>query len=672
MNRFLLLISLSILLAFNSATSFLYANNPVYENRRLAYIDSSLAHFSDHAIVLQAYKNQPLNQSALDGMTVGITTHGTVDFDLVKLVRILFLTNAQSNTTYNSQILTAVNSLPYWINYGDTLRGYWSENHMIQWMSSDWLLHEKYGKAIDPHLSSRLRHYLRVKIKYGFYEFFSSVYAPYCLSGLLNLADFSQDVEIKNLASQAATRLLKSILMVTNDKGVFFPAAGRNYTGKYDSPYDQNHNNLIYMLTGFGSAPTSASHGGVFLATSSLFTDSISTSWSATLDTLYKNGHSLDSSFVINDSLYPLDRTIAQWSFGGYFHPRVAQETGQLLVDSNMWKHVDFQPFYSLRNISPPAFPNIAEYLGVASKSSLLCGEDIAIFKHNSITLSSIQDYWKGKLGYQQFPCVANVGTTAVYVASGQVDSTWNAGGGSNNNEHLPYVKQKKNIALLMYRPEPKPDILPYTHNEVALRWATNDFDQVVYDSLWIIGRQQNRFAAVRRYCTDYISGVPACNYNTDGQAWVVVVGDSTMYGSFSNFQTIVHQSQFEEQRYYDSVNKKSTYYAKIVFDTTTIDYAWENDSVNTTGIDKIEENQIAVYPNPVKDEAVIDISQLNGKPFSLEILNVAGQKVYDRKIAEKSSNDLHINTSDLHAGVYILSINCEEKSYKSRMVKIE
>src|SRR5690606_26438907 len=104
-------------------------------------------------------------------------------------------------------------------------------NHMIMWMSSDWLLHERYGKTIDGNLRNRLVHYLEMKIQYGFYEFFSSTYAPYAFSGLVNLADFSQDVQIKNLATQAAQKLLSDILLLTNDKGVFYPVAGRNYPG---------------------------------------------------------------------------------------------------------------------------------------------------------------------------------------------------------------------------------------------------------------------------------------------------------------------------------------------------------------------------------------------------------------------------------------------------------
>jgi len=205
------------------------SNNPIYEQRRTAYINNALTHFDWDAVTLQAYSGVPVDSVALHTLLTNILSEETSDFDIEKLVRILYFTNG----TYDSLILPVVNSIPYWLTYHDTTRCYWSENHLAQWMSSDWLMHEKYGRHIDSTLDYRLRHYLRLKVQYGFYEFFSSVYAPYCLAGLLNLADFAQDAEIKALATKAAQILLCNILKLTNDKGVFFPAAGRNYYGKW-------------------------------------------------------------------------------------------------------------------------------------------------------------------------------------------------------------------------------------------------------------------------------------------------------------------------------------------------------------------------------------------------------------------------------------------------------
>lgn len=645
-----------------------FANDPAYLQRQSDYIATALGNFDSDAITIQAHQNVPLDSVTLNNMLNGIATGTTSDFTIVKLIRILFFTNG----AYDAEILPVLNSVPYWINKDDTVRNYWSENHMIMWMSSDWLLHEKYGRAIDNTLDARLRHYLELKVQYGFYEFFSSTYAPYSLSGLLNLADFSQDVQIKNLATQAAQRLLKDLLMLTNDKGVFFPVAGRNYPGKYENPYGQNHNNLIYLLTGFGQAPVKASHAGGFLATSTLPVDSVIASWTPVMDTLLTIGHSLDSGFVLNSGMSPVDKIVFQWSSGAYFHPDVVQETVQLLVDSNMWRHVDFELLQPISFISPQDFPTLSNALSVVSKSSVICGQDIAIFKHNSVTLASVPDFWKGKVGFQQHPCVANAGTTAVYTASGEVKSDWTERNPDNANAHLPYVAQKKNLALLMYRPEPIPILLGtrFSDKSVALHWQDADFDEVVDSGFWLLGRQHNSYVAVRRSCTEEVNGVRACTTN-GGQTWVLAVGDSGMYGSFANFQNSIQQAQFTEEWRYDSLAQQSVYYAKISLDTVSIEYAWGVDS-NLTGLTNTPPySSFSVFPNPTDGAFTIDASPLFSQQASIRVFNMLGKEVYHEAIGNISARHLSINGAGWKPGIYTVVLETSSQRLVSKISKV-
>jgi hypothetical protein len=243
-------------------SNLLFSQNPAFEQRKTIYNNEVLSNINNKPIIIQAYKNMPVDANALNTILTNISTKSTADFDIVKLIRILFFTNGE----YDSLILPVLRPIPFWLEKNEDNREYWSENHMIMWMSSDWLLHEKYGKEVDSNLIYRLKHYLELKQEYGFYEYFSSVYLPYTLSGLLNLADFAQDTEIKNLATVVANKLLQHILLLTNNKGTFFPIAGRNYPGKYTSAYNQNHSNLIYLITGFGELPRTASHAGAFLS----------------------------------------------------------------------------------------------------------------------------------------------------------------------------------------------------------------------------------------------------------------------------------------------------------------------------------------------------------------------------------------------------------------------
>ncbi len=646
-------INFSILLCFFIFKNG-YANNPVYTQRQADYITTSIANGTSENNILKAKLGLPLDTTELNDILQGISTGTTSDFDIIKLIRILYFTNG----VYDAQILPVLNSVPYWINKGDTVRNYWSENHMIMWMSSDWLLHEKYGRAIDNTLDARLRHYLELKVTYGFYEFFSTVYAPYALSGLLNLADFAQDAQIKQLATKAAQRLLTDMLLLTNNQGTFFPTAGRNYTGKYFPPYGQNHNHLIYLLTAMGDIPSNASQGGAFLATSSLAIDSVVASWKPTIDTLYTIGHSLDSGLVLNSGMSSVDKVVFQWSSGAYFHPKVVLETAKLLSDSNLWKHVDFALLRPIANLPISIYEDLAEGLGVISKSSVISGQQLSIYKHHSISLSSIRDFWKGKAGYQQFPCVANVGSTAVFTASGQVKKNWTARNSNNANTHLPYVFQKKNVALLMYRPEPTPDIIgpAFSFKDVALHWREQDFDETATDSLWLLGRQNESYVAVKRSCVSQTDSVWACATDV-GQTWVIMVGDSGLHGSFTNFKNVVHAAQFQEKWYYDTASSQYVYFAKISVDSVTIDYAWGVDSMLTTGISETTKQPIALslYPNPAAD--ILHIAGVSVADYpSVSIYNSLGILVY------KDKTSATVSTRNFAAGVYTLWLEGDRK----------
>ena len=641
------------------------ASNVVYEQRKQDYTDSSLTNGGGTKLILQAYRGLPLDTADLNSMLNNISTGVTSDFDIIELIRILYLTNG----TYDAAILPVLLSVPYWVNNGDLIRNYWSENHMIMWMGSDWLLHEKYNKPIDNRLEARLKHYLQLKVQYGFYEFFSSVYGPYELSGLLNLADFSQDTLIKNLATQASQLLLKDFLVMTNDRGTYFPVAGRNYPGKYDNAYGQNHNNLIYLMTGFGEVPVGASHAGPFLVSSTIPMDSVIDSWSPFEDFTMHNGHSLDTGFIINAAMTTTDRVVFQWSSGAYFHPDVVQETAQLLNDSSLWAQESFSILAPLSGIPPQSMPAVANSLSSISKSSVLCKADIAIFKNHSVTLSSVLDFWKGKVGFQQYPCVANIGTTAVYTGSGEVKADWGQRNSNNQNTHLPYVEQHKNVSLLMYRPE---DVSPlvganFAFKEVALHWQDADFDEVVEDSMWLLGRQVESYVAVRRACIGEINSVRACP-TTGGQTWVIMVGDSSMYGNFANFQNVVHQSQFEERWYLDTLTSQYVYYAKVVVDTTTIDYAWGVDSI-TTGITSLGEDNHGwtIYPNPTNANLHVDLKEIN-EPALIQIYNTIGELVYTYSGSEKT---ISVSTQSLSNGMYVLKI-ITAKSVSSKKFIVE
>lgn len=633
-------------------TSSLSAQNPAdYESRREAYIDTALLYPNSNFMSLQAYRNLPVTQQYLNDIFNVMTTRSTIDFEIVKLIRVLFLGDGSLDT----QILDALELVPYWVNNFDTLRGYWSENHMIMWMSSDWLLHESYGKEIDPNLEQRLKHYLQVKIDYGYYEFFSANYYPFTLSGLLNLVDFAQDTEIKEKAALAAERLLKELLLVTTDKGVFYAASGRTFPDRNNNFYGQNAQHLVYLLTGFGVAPKGTSHGGSFLATSTLDVSNVIASYTQEVDSLHYIGHSIDSVRIIHQDLAYVDRMMMQWSSGCYFHPDFALETATLITDSNMWNHVDFTDFRIISGLGPQTIATLSQNNPSISVGTVNTGHRYNIFKNREIALTSMPDFWKGNLGFQQAPVVAAVGTTGVLTFSGRLGANGFSRPGSNFNDHLPCVTQNRNVALVMYRPKEKIVFFGQTQPEVTLYWHENQFDEEIVNDNWVFGRQEDNYVAVRRHCTDIVGGFYQCN-QLSGQTWIIIVGNSHMYNSFEDFIDLALEAESTFETSWFVEDGQIVYASSINFDGNVVSYEWK-DAENPLNISKAatELPALQVYPNPSNHIFNVMADGPAIENATVVVYNYLGQKFFNKQF--NSFDATQIDATNWSKGVYFLEI---------------
>jgi hypothetical protein len=461
----------------------------------------------------------------------------TADFALTKWLRVLNYTSG-----YDDQILPVLAELPYWINKGDETRVYWSENHMIMWMSAAWLLHEREGWAMDDNLRIRLVHWLNLKKTYGFYEFFSQTYLPYTLGGVLNLADFAEDEEIKRLAGEVANYLVEHIMMGTNAKGNMFVVAGRTKDSKYTS-HSHNHDAAINLLTGMGSVPSN-----VTASTAELSTTEVDLSWGIdtytdSLNVEYSFGHALSDSDTVHATQSKTDKFVFQWSGGAYFHPDVVNDTTWMMDTYNLWGHGNFTELGGFSG-----FPNWivgwgADIAAPISRSSVITGGNIDIWKHKTSMLSSVHDYRGGYLGYQQQTIMATTGNVTTFTQSG-------SGTSSNLNSHLPKVIQRDNVAMVIYNPLGELcTLFQYCDQDVYLYWPEDKFDEVDYDvhsdNKWITAREGDSYVAVRRDCGGDITGEFNFKCGDDKQMWGFVVGHADTHGSYANFKSIISQATY-------------------------------------------------------------------------------------------------------------------------------
>lgn len=251
----------------------------------------------------------------------------TGDFDLAQLVRILYLSSSNNNATRLpndifdriQQTLFVDGQLALWLVPSETRNVYWSENHMIFWLSSAFLLQqfEDANNSVDPALKDLLLHYLDTKIEYGFYEFFSTNYNPFTLAALLNLVDFasrSTHPIIVTKAELVATRLLEEWLLLVNDEGYFYPAAGRNFDHRYQT---DTFLSMVWFLTGkkgpLTGKPWSDDFVGAYMATTKMDFQAIADTWTATMDTRLEIGLTNMSQLdTVHGNLALVDRVMFQ------------------------------------------------------------------------------------------------------------------------------------------------------------------------------------------------------------------------------------------------------------------------------------------------------------------------------------------------------------------------
>jgi len=562
-----------------------------FETRRQRYIQQNKNAGNTYSLLLKAYVGEPLDENLL------ITAYNTYsehkkekkdnsDFDMVQLLRILFLTKTQEQ---HLSIWMKLDELfkdeHFWLFKDAKSQCFWSENHMIAYLSS-WQLWNEYNNKTDEHCEQLLTAYLLNKSIYFCYEFYSQVYNTYTISALLNIYDFTTQPKFKELAKVCIDVLFRQLTEVVNLNGTTFCASGRTYKRYKMNSDGNNSNKLVYLLTGL-STESDLSPIGAFLATTTFQpNENCGKDTHDHYERTYHMLHAPNEFTTIYKDLSKTDRTLFQWSAGNYFNKDGITDTVNMIDEYNLWGHSHFnidKYKWIIKCIPRSILRPVSAALSSFTGGSTLCDATYRIYNHNYYTLTSIEDYNKGKLGAQQFPWVANIGGCSVYTQSGKVGQFGNMEE-TIGNTHLPYVKQSKNVMMIMYKPSfllQKTKTLAKLNTNVYLKWG--EFDKEVREENWLYGMKtvnmsNEVYAAV--YSTDKLQEDGDKNiYNSKTkQGWIVIAGDNDEYTDFSNFQNHVKTNTkiyFGKDRDGIPGFPSNTYYGEIQYKQNTITMKW-------------------------------------------------------------------------------------------------
>jgi hypothetical protein len=538
-----------------------------YEARRTQAIAERAAMTEGYGNeVMWAYSNVPVPRERIEEIVATLETSEKADFETMNLLRLL-----QYTSEFDDIILPTLESILAWPAEGNskTQYVYWSENHSLMWLCAIQLTHEWYGWPVQDEHDTRLKFILAQKIRHGFIEFFSGVYMPYTFAALANLYDFSNDIEIKELARGAATRLLQDLDLITNDKGGQFTVAGRNYKEHVQSLKHQMHT-MGWLLTGRGRALNAAEEpfgqGPIALATTTLDVSTVLEQPAIQADIVRESGHNANDFRMEWSVLNEHDKQLIAMGMGGYAAPDYVVSLFSTLNYYNLWDGKYFKDLKPIRWLPPNALRFAANVASTYGMSTLLHAQ-IVLHKYKTSMLSTLQDYHKGLNGEQQWPFVATAGSAPVFIATGDYKES------RNPSVHLPFAKQDKNVALLVYSPNSDLQIFSRDNLDVTLIWPEDTFSESSLErGNWIVGREDSSYVAVYRSCLDTNGdGFPSCSATK--QVWACIVGHQDTHGSYEEFLGMLEAASVEES--YD----KGVLSASVDADGQSISLEWSQES---------------------------------------------------------------------------------------------
>lgn len=606
------------------------------EVRKQAYRDaviarSSEAHFYELPVFAKNGKKIPENLLSEAIENANSNTSTIPDWPIASLVRTLYLLGDKQSLIVR-KIEATLASKKYWVDqktplvpelvlendnsFFDNQNLYFTENHFILNMSSDYLVRQHFGLAIPEDLKKRIEHYLYLRTVYGYTEFFSPIYFGITLGGLLNLYDFVEDPAIREKAKLAVERLLLDNLKLVTENGAFFGATTRAQPKYYKGMQSRSTFWIVagkgQVIDAHGQRAKPISHydtsvyffDGPFISTSDIdLAEVVSKREETEYHEQWNQGYHIEDRHEVHKGVSNDERTFFQISAGYLIGDGAG---GDSLHAVRRWKLLGAEGFNDVLDLIEPLLAKIGLRVdGILSQIGQIVDSVIApyassmgrpdasleIYKNQNIALMSAENYFEGAMGAQQFPWVATVEDIAVWTQAGP-DEDWNQAhvmfglkpGKDYQNAHLPLVSQEKNVALISYNPLIPIWLSLFKHRYVALYWPEENFDftETVYPENcspvkgWLLGKRNESYIAVLgASATKRLDGMPI--QTSRRQYWAVVVGNQFTHDSYQSFRDMVFASEcsssYGNQSWWSFLDRD--YELVIKVDSQTIESRW-------------------------------------------------------------------------------------------------
>jgi hypothetical protein len=494
------------------------------------------------------------------------------DFRMATLMRILYEYKEQIPPEKLSEIKRTVLKFRYWMDEpGENAMCYWSENHQILFASAEYLAGQLYPdeKFLNSNLTGRqhilkarkrVLDWLEMRWKYGFSEYYSTVYYNEDIAGIINLIDFAQDQEIVK-KSEIIMDLLIYDIASQKLGNTFVSVSGRAYENsrkggeKLSSGYITN-----YIWNNQREIRRPHLNYSFIASKKYIVPPLLKDIGNDTSTVIIKQGNGLDvSSLAAEGYGRSDDRSIMmQWGMEAFSNPEVIRNTMDYVRRNNMFSNeflVELRPLdYSLIRLFHLE-PLIIKLVDPQSNGTAIQRAYTYTYRTKYYSVYSVQNYNPGYYANQDHVAGMNAGTSfSVFHTHPAPDKSlhdqspnyWVGYG------RLPHTAQNNNISLSIYNLPDRANMFELSMLHFTHAYFPKDkFDTVVVSGSYAFGKKGKTYCALIGTNKLYYKKGTTDDLLQQGKQvyWIIQGGSEEEDGSFGSFCSRIKQNKISFDR---------------------------------------------------------------------------------------------------------------------------
>lgn len=420
---------------------------------------------------------------------------------------LLFLLKEYRGTEYlqekdAARIEKSLIGFKYWLDEpGEIHACFFTENHQVLYHSAEYLVGLMFPNTVFPnngmtgsehalHGKTFLRRWLTWRLRFGFSEWLTQGYYMDDILGLCNLTKYAPDEDIRS-DSLTLIHLLCYDLALHGFKGHLPTTHGRVYTDFIIEPDHEDCSQMLRFLFGEGS------HEG--LCGAAVMLACLNYECPPVIRKVYESRESMDirervsvdaadaAAFGIDPKDF--DNIMFFWGMQTY-SDRVCIDNSLKVFPQWNWmvnRVKAYKERYDLCDEAGAPCPDAPDFTAMTEAN-------ILTRRTKDYILSSVQDFRKGKMGYQQHPWTASLGGRAVFFTTNPASLEYgNRPNRWAGNLCLPRCGQNRNVLFCIYRI--LPDFVDFLNSHIY--FPTGELDETVEKENRIFGRKGSGYIAV-------------------------------------------------------------------------------------------------------------------------------------------------------------------------------